>query len=86
MRWQNINDCYLSLIAAVIERAVADLKGDGPKCRRVEMDQAMSFILSGACEEYCLELGVDYKTVREKAAALYREFTADKGSPERRVT
>jgi hypothetical protein len=32
----------------------------------------MVFLMSGICEEYCLELGIDYGMVREKAAALYR--------------
>ena len=81
MQWQNITACYHSLIAAVIERAVGDLKGTGPDSSRKEKDRAMAFILSNTCEAYCLELGVDYEAVREKAAALYRQITAKEGTP-----
>jgi hypothetical protein len=74
MPGQSITTACHSLIAAVIERAIADLKGIGPKCRRVETDRAMAFILSDTCEGYCLELGIDCKTIRENAAALYRKI------------
>ncbi len=33
----------------------------------------MAFVLSDTCEAYCLELEIDYKATREKAAALYRK-------------
>ena len=63
-----------ALLAAVINRAVDDLKGIGPKCRKSETDQAMAFILSECCECWCLELDIDYRTIREKAASLYRRI------------
>jgi hypothetical protein len=64
---------FRALLAAVIDRAIGDLKGAGPPCRKIETDRAMAFILSDTCEAYCLELGMDCQTVREKAAALYRQ-------------
>jgi hypothetical protein len=73
---QTISAAYHSLIAAVINRAVDDLKGIGPPCREKEIDRAMAFVLSDRCEAYCLELGIDCKTIREKAAALYRQIIA----------
>jgi hypothetical protein len=71
MPGQSITAAYHSLIAAVIDRAIDDLKGIGPKCRKKEKDRAMAFVLSDTCEVYCLELEIDYRTIREKAAALY---------------
>jgi hypothetical protein len=67
---------FHSLIAAVIGRAIEDLKGADPRCPKKEPDRAMAFILSETCEAYCLELGIDYEAVREKAAALYRRIIA----------
>jgi hypothetical protein len=64
------------LMAAVIDRAIGDLKGAGPPCRKAETDRAMAFILSGTCEEWCMELETDYRAIREEAAALYRRFLA----------
>ena len=61
-----------SLIAAVIGRAIDDLKETGPRCCRKEPDRAMAFILSETCEAYCLELNICYEAVKEKAAGLYR--------------
>jgi hypothetical protein len=37
------------------------------------MDQAMAFILSDACESYCLELGINYETICEKAVGTVPE-------------
>jgi plasmid stabilization system protein ParE len=74
MQGQSITACYHSLIAAVIERAIADLKGSGPRCRKIETDRAMVFVLSDDCEAWCLELGIDCEVIREKAAALYRKI------------
>ena len=34
----------------------------------------MAFILSECCECWCLELDLDYRTIREKAASLYRRI------------
>jgi len=81
MQWQSITACYNSLIAAVIERAIADLKGTGLRCRKIETDRAMAFILSDDCEAYCLELNIDCEMIREKAAALYRNVIAKEGKP-----
>ena len=61
-----------SLLAAIISRAIEDLKETGPKCSSKEPDRAMAFILSETCEAYCLELQIDYEAIREKGAALYR--------------
>ena len=75
MQRQSITACYHSLIAAVIGRAIDDLKKNDLNCQRVEKDRAMAFIMSDTCERYCLELEVDYKVVKEKAASLYQEIT-----------
>jgi hypothetical protein len=72
MQWQNLIACCHSLIAAVINRAIDDLKD--PNCRRAEIDRAMAFILSDTCERYCLELEIDYEAVRKKAAGLYQKL------------
>jgi hypothetical protein len=69
-------DAYRFLMASVIERAIDDLKGFGPKCRRAETDRAMAFILSDTCEACCLELKIDYERIREKAVGLYQRFLA----------
>ena len=76
MQFLNITTCYRSLIAAVIDRAIDDLKEAGPRCRSIETDRAMAFILSDDCEAYCLELEIDCETIRKKAAALYRKIIA----------
>ena len=78
MQKQSMIACYHSLIAAVIKRAIDDLKETDPRCLKMETDQAMAFILSGDCEAYCLELGVDCEAIREKAAALYRKAKGKK--------
>ena len=71
-------DAYRFLMASVIERAIDDLKdiGHGLKCRKVEMDEAMAFILSDTCKAWCLELKIDYERIREKAVELYQRFIA----------
>ena len=81
MQGHTVTAAFQSLIAAVIERAIEDLKGTGPRCGRKETDRAMAFILSNTCEAYCLELGVDCDAVREKAAALYRKVVVKEGTP-----
>jgi hypothetical protein len=65
---------FRALMAAVINRAIDDLRSTGPKLGAVEKDRAMAFILREDCEAWCLELGIDYEAVKEKAAALYRRF------------
>ena len=67
-------DGHRALIAAVIDRAIDDLKGMGPPCKRIERDRAMAFILGADCEAWCLELDIDHEAVKEKAAALYRRL------------
>ncbi|MDR3020924.1 MAG: hypothetical protein LBU66_08505 [Treponema sp.] len=69
-----INKSLHALLAAIIERAIDDLKEIGPRCRRIETDQAMAFILSETCEAYCLELEINYEAIKEKAAELYRKI------------
>jgi hypothetical protein len=81
MQCHSITACYRSLIAAVIDRAIDDLKETGPRCRDIETDRAMAFILSDDCEDYCLELEIDIEAIREKAAALYRKVIAKKEKP-----
>ena len=63
-----------ALIAAVISRAIDDLKGIGYLCRRPDADRAIAFVLSETCEAYCSCLGIDYEAVREKADGLYQRF------------
>jgi hypothetical protein len=69
----SIGGAYRALIAAVITRAIDDLKGTDPLCQKNDIDRAMAFILSDDCEAYCLELDIDYEAIRKKAAALYRQ-------------
>jgi hypothetical protein len=76
-----IDDGYSALLSAIIERALDDINGIGPRSnRRGEPDNAMAFILSETCEEYCFYLNVNYEAVKEKAAALYRH-ELDKEAP-----
>jgi len=63
-------------MTAVIERALADIKGVGLKCKKKEKDQAMAFILSETCEAYCLELMIDYERIRKEAVGFYQRFIA----------
>jgi len=71
---QNLTACCHSLIAAVIGRAIDDLKENDLNCRRVEKDRAMAFIMSDTCERYCFALEIDYKAVKEKAVSLYQKL------------
>ena len=75
-----------ALAAAMINRALGDVKGSPPYCRKIETDRAMAFILSDSCEAWCLELDIDYRTLRGKAAVLYRQFLEreDQGGSNRR--
>jgi len=81
MQCHSITACYRSLIAAVIDRAIEDLKETSPRCREIETDLAMAFILSDTCEAYCLELEIDIEAIREKAAGLYRKIIAREEKP-----
>jgi hypothetical protein len=65
---------FRKLIAAIVDRAIDDLQSTDLKLSTVETDRAMTFILGEDCEAWCLELGIDYEAVKEKAAALYRRF------------
>ena len=81
MQCHSVTACYRSLIAAVIDRAIDDLKEAGPLCRSIETDRAMAFILSDDCEDYCLELENDIEAVREMATALYQKIIAREEKP-----
>jgi hypothetical protein len=65
-------DNFRGIMAAVINRALADLKKN--RIRDHVKDEAMAWINSPECEAYCYTLDVDYSAVREQAAALYRRF------------
>jgi hypothetical protein len=53
-------------MAAVISRALDDLKGKAPiKVSLVGMDRAMSFILGPDCENLCMVLDVDYPVIQK---------------------
>jgi len=74
MQRQSITACYRSLIAAIVGRAIDDMKENDMNCRRVEKDRAMAFIMSDTCERYCFALEIDYKAVKEKAVSLYQKL------------
>jgi len=74
-------ESFRAIMAAVVDRAIDDIKGVGPRGSRKEPDRAMAFILSEDCEAYCLELNIDYETIREKAAALYSKIIAKEEKP-----
>jgi hypothetical protein len=70
-----MNDSFKGLMAAVITRAMDDLKD--PRLEVIsprKKDSAMAFILGPDCEAYCIALEMDYRTIREKAVILYRQF------------
>ena len=52
---------------AVINICIADLQGK--TCPYI--DTAMYFILSDNCEIWCIELGLNYIKLKEKASELY---------------
>jgi len=62
-----------TLLAAIINRAIDDLKRIGPHCCKIETDRVIAFILSDTCKTYCLEPGINYDAVREKAAEIRRK-------------
>jgi hypothetical protein len=67
---------YRSLMAAVISRALDDLRGNAILSRITEKakDEAMAFFYSPDCEAYALELGIDPQELIDQAAGLYREL------------
>ena len=68
-------DNFRGLMAAVINRALADLKKNSSAMTSPRIkDDAMAWINSLDCETYCLILDMDYRTIREQAASLYRRF------------
>jgi hypothetical protein len=69
-------DSFRGLIAAVINRALADLKKTTTAMgvREYVRDEAMAWINSPECEAFCHALDADYRMIREKAASLYRRF------------
>jgi len=71
MQYHNEIYNFHSLLAAIIETAISDLKGISPGCGYIERDRAWYFLQSDVCESYCAELAIDYDTIRKKAAALY---------------
>jgi hypothetical protein len=75
-------DSFRGLIAAVINRALADLKkpNSAMGVREYVRDEAMAWINSPECEAFCYALDADYKTLREKATVLYRRFTDETGN------
>jgi hypothetical protein len=77
---------FRGLIAAVINRALADLEKGSTAIRTspAVKDEAMCWINSPDCEEYCLVLDVDYRTIREQAVALYRRFLENEDTSKRR--
>jgi len=67
-------EAYHALLSAIINRAIDDVQGIGPSCHGTDTDRAMAFINSEYCEGFCLELGIDYETVKKKGAVLYQCF------------
>jgi hypothetical protein len=76
-----IGDSFRGLMAAVINRALADL-GDRGVIRASDRvrDEAMVWVSSTECEAFCDAL---YRTIREKAAVLYRRFLEEAESREK---
>jgi hypothetical protein len=80
----SIGNSFLNLAAAVINRSLADLEGiAATRASNRDRDEAMSWINSHECEAYCLVLDADYRTIRERAAALYRRFLEEAESREK---
>jgi hypothetical protein len=71
-----IADSFRGLMAAVISRALADLKKNRKaiKASYHVRDEAMAWINGPECEAFCYALDTDYKAIQEQAAALYRRF------------
>ncbi|GHV78745.1 hypothetical protein AGMMS49944_05360 [Spirochaetia bacterium] len=73
---------YRSLMAAIISRALDDLRGRVllSGISDVAKDEAMAFFYSPDCEAYALVLGLDPQELRDKAAGLYRVLIHGKKS------
>jgi hypothetical protein len=75
-------------MSAVISRALADLGKNSTAIRvrdRISdkvRDEAMAWINGPECEAFCYALDIDYRTIRERGAALYRRFLEKTGRPE----
>jgi hypothetical protein len=80
-----IADSFRGLMAAVINRALADLEKANTAMGVSDhvRDEAMAWINSPECEAFCDALDMDYAAVREKAAALYRCFLEEAGGREK---
>jgi len=76
MEYRDQTSAFRALMAAVIECALSDLKGEGIKCGVKDKDYAMSFFLSETCETYCIENKIDYDMIKETAIKYYQEFIA----------
>jgi len=78
---------YRSIIAAVINQAIYDVNGlsidlYGNK-KRIAAAQAMYFILSEDCKNFCLELEIDHEKLRDRAIHLYEDYKRKKLKPRR---
>ena len=80
-----ITDSFRGLMAAVINSALADLERNGSaiKASPAVKDEAMAWINGPDCEACCHALDMDYRTIREQAAALYRRFLEREESREK---
>ena len=79
-----IADSFRGLMAAVINRALADLgRGGLANVSGHVRDEAMAWINGPDCEAFCQALDMDYRTIREQAAALYRRFLEREESREK---
>ena len=76
--------CYRGLAAAIVGRAIDDLKGTDPFLSSGGLDRAMTFVAGETCAAYCSFVGIDHEAVRKKAAALYRRIV-EKGSAENSI-
>jgi hypothetical protein len=72
----SVTDSFHGLAAAIINRALADLGKSRTVISASDRicDEAMAWINGPDCEAWCLELGIGYEAVKEKAAVLYRCF------------
>jgi hypothetical protein len=70
-----ITDSFRGLMAAVISRALADLgRGGLANVSGHVRDEAMAWGNGPDCEAFCQALDMDYRTIQERGAALYRRF------------